>query len=105
MSYKMELPAEFADFHDIFHVSQLQRCLQVLDLPEVLKNIDHRTLDLNTYLTYHEVLLLILDEAIHLTRWRKIMFSKVQWSNHSDEESTWEREDHLKEEFHSHFNA
>ncbi len=30
-------------------------------------------------------------------RWNRVIcFCKVQWSNHSEEESTWEREDELK---------
>jgi hypothetical protein len=99
VSYKLELPAELADFHDVFHISLLRRCLQVPDKPETFKNIDYRTLDLNTDLTYREVPLRILEEAIRLTRRRKIKFCKVQWSNHSEEEATWEREDQLRKDF------
>jgi hypothetical protein len=29
----------------------------------------------------------------------KILDSKVQWSNHTEEEDTWEKEDQLKAEF------
>jgi hypothetical protein len=75
------------------------------DKPEVFQNIDHRTLDLNIDLTYREVPLRILDEAIHLTRRRKIKFCKVQLSNHSEEEATWELEDPLREEFSSLFSS
>jgi hypothetical protein len=30
---------------------------------------------------------------------RSIKFLKVQWSNHTEEEATWEREDYLQKEF------
>jgi hypothetical protein len=40
-----------------------------------------------------------LEEAIRVTRRRKIKFFKVQWSNHSEDEATWEREDYLRQEF------
>ncbi|XP_071681688.1 uncharacterized protein [Lolium perenne] len=99
VSYQLELPAELADFHDVFHISLLRRCLQVPDKPETFKNIDYRTLDLNTDLTYREEPLRILEEAIRLTRRRKIKFCKVQWTNHSEEEATWEREDQLRKDF------
>nr|XP_051201628.1 uncharacterized protein LOC127315153 [Lolium perenne] len=99
VSYQLELPAELADFHDVFHISLLRRCLQVPDKPETFKNIDYRTLDLNTDLTYREVPLRILEEAVRLTRRRKIKFCKVQWTNHSEEEATWEREDQLRKDF------
>jgi hypothetical protein len=99
VSYQLELPQELSDFHDVFHVSQLRRCLQVPDKPEVFKNIDHRSIDLNHDLTYRERPIRILEESIRLTRRRKIKFFKVQWSNHSEDEATWEREDFLRSEF------
>jgi hypothetical protein len=99
VSYQLELPPELSDFHDVFHVSQLRKCLQVPDKPEVFKNIDHRSIHLNQDLTYREKPLRILEETVRLTRRRKIKFFKVQWSNHSDEEATWEREDYLRSEF------
>ncbi|XP_071676908.1 uncharacterized protein [Lolium perenne] len=105
VSYQLELPAELADFHDVFHISLLRRCLQVPDKPETFKNIDYRTLDLNTDLTYREVPLRILEEAVRLTRRRKIKFCKVQWTNHSEEEATWEREDQLRKDFPSLFSS
>jgi hypothetical protein len=54
VSYQLELPAELSEFHDVFHVSQLRKCLQVPDKPEVFKNIDHRSIGLNQDLTYRE---------------------------------------------------
>jgi hypothetical protein len=99
VSYQLELPSELSEFHDVFHVSQLRKCLQVPDKPEVFKNIDHRSIDLNSDLTYRERPIRILAEDIRVTRRRKIKFYKVQWSNHSEEEATWEREDYLRSEF------
>jgi hypothetical protein len=99
VSYQLELPPELSDFHDVFHVSQLQKCLQVPDKPEVFKDIDHCSIDLNQDLTYLERPLRILEETVRVTRRRKIKFFKVQLSNHSEEEATWEREDYLRSEF------
>ena len=66
---------------------------------KIPKNIDHQSIDLNHDLTYREEPIKILDEDVRLTRRRKIKFYKVQWSNHSKEEATWEREDYLRSEF------
>ena len=99
VSYQLELPEELSAFHDVFHVSLLRKCLQVPDKPEVFKNVDHRTLDLNQDLTYREVPLRILEEQVRLTRRRKLKFYKVQWSNHTEEEATWEREEYLLKEY------
>jgi hypothetical protein len=99
MSYKLELPSELSEFHDVFHVSQLRKCLQVPDKSETFKEIDHTSIDLNSDLTYRERPICILDEDVRLTRRRKIKMYKVQWSNHTEDEATWEREDYLRREF------
>ena len=44
----------------------------------------------NQDLTYRERPLKILEEDVHVTRRRAIKFYKVQWTNHSEEEATWE---------------
>src|SRR3954463_4285654 len=81
----------------MFHISLLRKCLQVPDKPEVFWNVGHRALDLNQDLTYREFPLRILEEQVRLTRRRKLKFYKVQWSNHTEDEATWEREDYLRE--------
>jgi hypothetical protein len=96
MSYKLELPPKLSEFHDVFHVSQLCKCLQVPNKPETFKEIDHTSIDLNSDLTYRERPICILEEDVCLTRRRKIKMYKVQWSNHTEEEATWEREDYLR---------
>ena len=99
VAYQLRLPAELSDVHDVFHVSQLRMCLEVPDKTDVFKNIDHRTVDINQDLTYRETPLRILEEATRVTRKRAIKFHKVQWTNHTEEKATWEREDYLKREF------
>jgi hypothetical protein len=99
MSYKLELPPKLFEFHDVFHVSQLCKCLQVPNKPETFTEIDHNSIDLNFDLTYRERPIRILEEDVRLTRRRKIKMYKVQWSNHTEDEATWEREDYLRREF------
>ncbi|XP_071678362.1 uncharacterized protein [Lolium perenne] len=99
VSYQLELPPDLSEFHDVFHVSQLRRCLQAPNKAEVYKDIDYHAIDLNHDLTYRENPIRILDETVRVTRRRKIKFFKVQWSNHSEDEATWEREDYLRQEF------
>jgi hypothetical protein len=45
----------------------------------------------------------ILDMSERVTRNKKIKMCKVQWSHHTKEEATWEREEELKAEFPSFF--
>ena len=56
-------------------------------------------LELQQYLSYREHLVHILDQAERQTRRKVTKFLKVQWSNHSEDEATWEREDHLRDEY------
>jgi hypothetical protein len=90
VTYKLELPPSLAGVHDIFHVSQLKKCLKALMdivLPEVAP------LDMN--LTYPEHPIKILDQKSRVTRHKMIKFYKIQWSNHTEREATWESEDFL----------
>jgi hypothetical protein len=96
MSYKLELPSELSEFHDVFHVSQLRKCLQVPNKPETFTPLDHNSVDLNHDLTYRGRPICILEEDVRLTHRRKIKMFKVQWSNHTEDEATWEREDYLQ---------
>jgi hypothetical protein len=45
----------------------------------------------------------ILETSEGVTRNKRIKMCKVQWSHHTEEEATWEREDELKAEFPSFF--
>jgi hypothetical protein len=38
MSYKLELPPKLCEFHDVFHVSQLRKCLQAPNMPKTFKD-------------------------------------------------------------------
>ena len=90
----MELPPQLSRVHGVFHVSQLRRCFK-----DPVHEVDHETLDLQDDLSYREYPVRILDEAEHSTRRRSIKFLKVQWSHHSEDEATWEREDRLRLEY------
>jgi hypothetical protein len=50
-------------------------------------------------LSYQEYPVKILDTSEIVTRNNKIKMCKVQWSHHTEEEATWEREEELKAEF------
>jgi hypothetical protein len=46
-------------------------------------------------LSYPEHPIKVLDQKDHVTRCKRIKFFKIQWSNHSKKETTWESEDFL----------
>jgi hypothetical protein len=90
VAYKLDLPPSLTGVHDIFHVSQLKKCLKApmdIVLPEVAP--------LKADLSYPEHPTKILDQKDCVTRRKTIKFFKIQWGNHSEEEATWESEDFL----------
>jgi hypothetical protein len=86
-----------SDVHDVFHVSRLKKCLCV---PE--EQIPREDLDAKD-LSYQEYPVKILETSERATQNKKIKMCKLQWSHHTEEEATWEREVELKTEFPSFF--
>jgi hypothetical protein len=83
-----------SDVHDILHVSQLKKCLRVPD-----EQIPMEDLDAKEDLSYQEYPNKNLETSERVTRNKRIKMCKVQWSHHTEEEATWEREGELKVEF------
>ena len=94
LSYQLELPSNFPDVHDVFHISHIRRCFK-----DPIRGVDFESLDLQEDLTYRERPVHIIDEAERTTRNKTIKFLKVQWSNHSEDEATWEREEDLRKDY------
>jgi hypothetical protein len=90
VDYKLNLPPSLAGVHDIFHVSQLKNYLKApVDI--VLSKVTPLEADLS----YLEHPIKVLDQKDRVTRRKTIKFFKIQWSNHSEEEATWESENFL----------
>jgi hypothetical protein len=73
VAYKHDLPPSLARVHDIFHVSQLKKCLKAhvdVVLPEVTP--------LEADLSYPEHPTEVLDQKDHVTRCKTINFFKIQ---------------------------
>jgi hypothetical protein len=94
VAYQLELPPQLSDVHDVFHVSQLRKCLRVSEEQILLEELkigeDH---------TYQEYPVKFFYTSEKVTRNNCYKMCKVQWSNHTEEEATWEKEDQLKTEF------
>jgi hypothetical protein len=90
VAYQLSLPENLSAVHDVFHVSQLKKCLRV---PE--EQLPVEGLEVQEDLTYTEKPAQILETADRVTRRKTIRMCKVKWNHHSEEEATWEREDDL----------
>jgi hypothetical protein len=93
VAYQLELLSQLSDVHDVFYVPQLKKCMRV----------PKEQLEAKADLSYQEYPIKILETSESVTRNKKIKMCKVQWSHHTEEEATWEREEELKAEFPSFF--
>jgi hypothetical protein len=82
----------------MFHVSQLKKCLRVPEEQILMEDLDDKE-----DLSYQEYPVKIFETSERVTRNKKVKMCKVQWSHHTKEEATWEREEELKAEFSSFF--
>jgi hypothetical protein len=95
VAYRLELPVQLADVHDVFHISQLKKGFG----PHDKEPLPLEDLNVKEDLTIVEHPIRILETMTRVTRNSVIKMCKVQWSNHAEDEATWEREDELKVEF------
>jgi hypothetical protein len=94
VEYQLKLLDHLADVHDVFHVSQLKKCLRV---PK--EQLPMEDLSVPDDLTYTEYPIKILDTLTRVTRSKVIKMCKVQWSHHGEDEATWERKEELRIDF------
>jgi hypothetical protein len=90
-SYQVELPAKLSGIHNVFHVSQLKRCLKPLTDVVIEHNIP-----LEPDLTYKTYPIKILDQQDRVTHNKTTQFYKIQWNEHFKDEAMWECEDFLQ---------
>jgi hypothetical protein len=72
MSYQVELPARLSRVHNVFHVSQLKRCLKPL-AGVVIED----TIPLELNLTYKAHPIKVLDQQDRVTRNKTTQFYKI----------------------------
>jgi hypothetical protein len=73
MVYQLELPDHLSDVHDVFHVSQLKKCLRVLEEQLLMEE-----LSVEGDLTYTEYPIKIIDTLTRITRNKVNKMCKVQ---------------------------
>jgi hypothetical protein len=72
VAYQIELPPQLLDVHDVFHVSQLKKCLRVLE-----EQLPMEELDLGGDLSYSEKAVRILNTIERVTHNKVIRMCNV----------------------------
>ena len=94
VEYELELPAELAAVHLVFHISLLKKCVGdpafIVPLESVV---------VEDSLSYEDVPIEILDRQFRRLRNKEIDSVKVLWRSQSVEGATWEAEEAIKAKF------
>ena len=67
--------------------------------------VESDSIQLESDLTYPKHPIKIIDHKDRVTRRITNRFYKVQWSNHSEDEATWEKEEFLRSKYPDFLNA
>jgi hypothetical protein len=94
VAYRLQLPETLSAVHNVFHVSQLKKCLRIPD-----RTVEVTDVALEPDLTYSEHPIRVLDQNDRITQRRTRKFYKIQWNQHAEDEATWETQDFLEKNF------
>ncbi|GJZ67461.1 putative reverse transcriptase domain-containing protein [Tanacetum coccineum] len=94
VAYRLRLPQELVGIHDMFHVSNLKKCLADVNLHVPLEEIR-----INDKLRFVEEPIEIMDREVKKLKrsWNPIV--KVCWNSRRGPKFTWEREDEMKRKY------
>ena len=94
VAYRLQLPEELAGVHDVFHVSNLKKCLSDESLVVPLQDIE-----VNEKLKFVEKPLQIEDRKIKFLKHKRLVLVKVKWESNRGPEYTWELESEMKRKY------
>ncbi|KAD5318030.1 hypothetical protein E3N88_17976 [Mikania micrantha] len=94
VAYQLQLPDELSEVHDVFHVSNLKKCLSDETLIVPLEEIQ-----VDEQLRYIEEPVEIMDREVKQLKQSKIPIVKVRWNSRRGPEFTWEREDQMMKKY------
>ena len=94
VAYRLNLPAELGAVHNVFHVSNLKKCLsdETLIVPFKELTIDER-------LQFVEEPVEITDRDVKVLKNKRIPLVRVRRNSRRGPEYTWEREDQMTEKY------
>nr|GEW30170.1 reverse transcriptase domain-containing protein [Tanacetum cinerariifolium] len=94
VAYRMKLPQELSCVHDMFHVSNLKKCLTE---PDVQVHLDEIEIDENLH--FVEEPIEIVERDVKKLKRRRIPLVKVRWNSRQGAVYNWGREDNFRKKY------
>ena len=94
VAYRLELPSELSQIHNVFHVSMLKK--YILDPSHI---IETPPIELEEDLTFEVQPVAIIDQKMKQLRSKVIPMVKVLWRSDAIKEMTWETEAFLRNHY------
>jgi hypothetical protein len=95
VAYRILLPDRLSAVHNVFHVSQLKKCVRA----PATEIIEEANAWIESDLSLVEHPMRVLDQKERKTRRQVVKMYKIQWSHHTVEEATWETEHYLNTKY------
>jgi hypothetical protein len=92
VAYKIQLPKDMSMIFPMFHISQLKKCLRVLE-----ERVEVKDLKIGSDLVYQEQLIEVLDTKDQITKNIMVKTYKIMWSHHDERDATWETNAYMRE--------
>ena len=94
VAFRLALPPNLAQIHDVFHVSQLKKYQ-----PDPSHIIEYENVALQDNLSFVVSPDKIIDVKVKQLRNKSIPLVKVVWKSLSPEEATWEMESKMRQKY------
>ncbi|GJU14562.1 putative reverse transcriptase domain-containing protein, partial [Tanacetum coccineum] len=94
VAYRLRLPQELVGVHDMFHVSNLKKCLADVNLHVPLEEVK-----IDDKLHFVEEPMEIIDREVKKLKQSWIPIVKVRWNSRRGPLFTWERDDEMKRKY------
>ena len=94
VAYRLKLPQELSGVHDVFHVSNLRKCLV-----DPSHHVPMDEIQVDQKLNFVKKPLEILDREVKKLKAKWYPIVKVRWQSKRGPEFTWEREDQMRAKY------
>ncbi|XP_076926483.1 uncharacterized protein LOC143589669 [Bidens hawaiensis] len=94
VAYRLDLPSELSGIHDVFHISNLKKCLS-----DESRIVPIEDIKFDNKLRFVEEPVEVMDWKIQKLKRNRIKLVKVRWNSRLGPEFTWERQDQMKAKY------